>query len=342
MRFLIISPPDLRTARIVDAFKSFGYEIELYIMDEFYRSCSYFDRKLYKFGYRGAEEKFNLNLIEEIDAKCREFRPEFILILCGLCVPVTVQKFLAQYKIILWLWDPAEKSPVLKNLVSLADEVFCFDYDEQKILSEKYNALTHYLPPGFNDKIYFPRELSRDIDILFVGFPYRDRIELMEKICTHAVAEGWSLKIGGKWYDTRHFWKKYFFGRKYPHVINFLDNRFIEPAELSQLYSRSKICLNINAVGNRSISPRTFEIAATKSFQLMNDGQHSHGYMNFDADLAIYDDAEDLIEKIKFYLASPELREKIAASGYKSVVENCTPKKLVEKFLEASEVVKNL
>ena len=73
----------------------------------------------------------------------------------------------------------------------------------------------------------------------------------------------------------------------------------------------------------------------------MNVGQKSNGYMNFDVDLAIYDDAEDLIEKIKFYLADSELREKIAASGYKSVVENCMPKKLVEKFLATSEVLKN-
>ena len=64
--------------------------------------------------------------------------------------------------------------------------------------------------------------------------------------------------------------------------------------------------------------------------------------MNLETDLATFDGAEDLVEKVEYYLANDELREKIALAGYNAVIKNCTMKKSVEKLFAESEILRGL
>jgi len=346
MRILVIAP-DTEQLRpfsnsIFNEMKNFGgAEIEMVAMNIFYLNCSYFQRRLYKLGYRADEIAYDKKIIDELEKRCAEFKPDCVLILNGTHVPTAVQKFLTRYKIIAWLWDSFRRGPGLISTVNLADEIFCFEYEDLKFLAEK-GKLAHYLPLGADDKIYFPREVERDIDISFVGLASKERLELLNKICERALQKNWNVKIGGIFYDKKHFWKKYIFRYRQEYLAKFIDNRIFSSKEVAELYCRSKICLNINTKIHHSLSPRTFEICATKSFQLMNSGQNSHGLMNLETDLATFDGAEDLLEKIEFYLANDELREKIALAGYDSVIKNCTMKKSVEKLFAESEILRGL
>ena len=87
---------------------------------------------------------------------------------------------------------------------------------------------------------------------------------------------------------------------KHPHLFPVLMNQALSPEEVAQIYRRSKIVLNINNNVHRSVSPRTFEILATQTFQLMNSGQQSNGTLDFDRDLVQYDDVDDLIRDVGF------------------------------------------
>lgn len=340
MRFIVTAPSQPQVAAIAKSIhgelKNFCAEddMKFLTLPDFYDNCSYFERRISKLGFKNFERNYNKNLILELEKLCENFQPDFILVLNGLNIPIAIQKFLARYKIILWLWDSVKNYPRLQNFVNCAAEIFCFEYDDVEYLQEKYNLAAQYLPLGADTKIFSPKEnLPRDIDVSFIGTASKLRIKLLEKICERALAENWRVQIGGHFYDAKHFWKKYLFGVKNSALAKFLDNRYYSPNEAANLYRRSKICLNINTVQHKSLSPRTFEICATKSFQLMNDGQNSCGLMNLEKDLATFDSAEDLIEKISFYLANENLREEIAQSGYNSVLKNCTLKKSVEKIL---------
>lgn len=338
MKFIVIAPSQPQVAAIAksifDELKNFCAEddMKFFTLPDFYDSCNYFERRISKLGFKNFERNYNQNLIGELEKL--NFNPDYILVLDGLNIPVQIQRFLAQYKIILWLWDSMKNSPRLQNFVNCADKIFCFEYDDIKYLQEKYNLYAQYLPLGADTKIFSPNEnLTRDIDISFIGTASKLRIKILEKVCERAIKENWAVKIGGHFYDAKHFWKKYLFGLKNSAFAKFLDNRYYSPQEAANLYRRSKICLNINTVQHKSLSPRTFEICATKSFQLMNSGQNSCGLMNLETDLATFDGVEDLLEKISFYLANENLREKIALAGYNSVIKNCTLKKSVEKIL---------
>lgn len=337
MRILVIAPDTVQLRQfsnsIFDEMKNLGgCEIEMVAMNIFYLNCNYFQRRLYKLGYRADENAYDKKIIDDLAKKCAEFKPDFILVLDGANIEIPIQKFLSQYKIILWLWESFKSQALLKNFVNLADEIFCFEYEDLKFLAEK-GKLAHYLPLGANDKIYFPREVERDIDISFIGLASKERLEFLNKVCERALQKNWKVKIGGIFYDKKHFWKKYIFRYRQEYLAKFIDNRIFSAEEVAELYCRSKICLNINTKVHRSLSPRTFEICATKSFQLMNSGQNSNGLMNLETDLATFDGAEDLLEKIEFYLANDELREKIALAGYNSVMKNCTLKNSVKKIL---------
>ena len=345
MRILIVAPKNLRfkhiSEEIMEEFKNFCVDssFDMVTVETFSFDTSYFKKKITKLGIKTFENGYNENLKLELETRCKNFQPDFILVLDGANVPVPVQKFLAQYKIILWLWESFKSQSTLQNFVNYAEEIFCFEYDDLKFLKDKH---VKYLPLGVNDKIYFPREIERDIDISFVGLASKERLFLLNKICERALQKNWNVKIGGIFYNGKHFWKKYIFRYRQKYITKFLDNRIFSAAEVAELYRSSKICLNINTAIHKSLSPRTFEICATKSFQLMNAGQNSHGYMNLDTDLATFDGVEDLLEKIEFYLAHDELREKIALAGYNSVMKNCTLQRLVEKIFSESKIIQSL
>lgn len=348
MRILVIAPKDIRLKHIAEGIleevKNFcvGSKIEFFTVANFYSACSYFEKKITKLGIKNFEKNYIEKLQADLELICKNFIPDFILILDGANIPIPIQKFLSQYKIILWLWDSLQPSSELQNFVTFAEKVFCFEYDDLKYLREKYNIAAHYLPLGVNEKIYYPAECKKDIDISFVGNASKLRVGILEKVCGLAIKKNLKMKIGGTYYDEKYFWKKKFFERRRPNITKFLENRYFNPSEVADLYRRSKICLNINTVEHKSLSPRTFEICATNSFQLMNSGQISHGLLNLETDLATFDGAEDLIAKVEFYLANDELREKIALAGYNSAMKNCTMKKSVEKLFAESEILRGL
>ena len=51
-------------------------------------------------------------------------------------------------------------------------------------------------------------------------------------------------------------------------LFPYLLNHHISSNEMTNIYRRSKVYLNIGAIEHLSLNPRTFEILATGSFQL--------------------------------------------------------------------------
>lgn len=344
MRFLVTTPGDIQVQAlanaVLDELKSTcaGAEIELVVIADFHLKATYFERRMNNIGLKNYKKIYYEKLTREFAAKCQQFQPDFILILGGVIDCDKMMEFLAQNKVILWLWDSYKRFSGLINIVRVSSEIFCFEYEDVDELREKVDVAVSYLPLGANDKVYCPAECERDVDISFVGAAYKDRIKFLEKVCTRALEENWSVKIAGPFLEHRHAYKRWLFKLRNSHLAKFLWKNYCTPAEAADLYRHSKICLNLNTIGHHSLSPRTFEIGATKSFQLMNGGQKAHGLMNLETDLVTFDGVDDLLAKIEFYLAHDELREKIARAGYESVVANCTLKKSVAKLVATSEI----
>lgn len=328
MRYLVLARPSLIVSHIVEELNSIGHETRLIALNDFSVNCSRLELRLYKWGFKSIKKKYEQKFFEDVKAICEEFKPENVLILCGMGIPKSVKEYIAQFEVTYWIWDSVKRFPELEEVLTFTNKIFCFEYDDVDYLSKKYNIPTKYLPLGADDKVYYPIEKQRDLDIVFVGTPYKNRTYILEKVCEEGQKRGWKIKIGGPWYKET-VWKKYRFHRKSPYLSKCIENRHFKETEVAELYRRSKICLNINEVQHKSLNPRTFEICATKSFQMMNAGQDSRGWLEFQRDVVIYDNEKDLIEKIEYYLTHEEERKRIAQSGYEAVMAKCTLKKLI-------------
>lgn len=97
---------------------------------------------------------------------------------------------------------------------------------------------------------------------------------------------------------------------------------------MAELIQRSRISLAIQAspegaMGWRdNVSTRTFEIPACKGFMLHEDNDEVRELFEPGAEFDVFSTADELAEKIEFYLESPQERREIARRGF----ERCVPK----------------
>jgi len=104
--------------------------------------------------------------------------------------------------------------------------------------------------------------------------------------------------------------------------------------EMARTYSRSRIVFN-RSVRN-DINMRVFEALACGSFLITND-LAENGQQELFQDgvhFATYRDAEELLDKIHYYLAHEDARERIARVGQSEVVTRHTYKHRMERLLE--------
>ena len=117
----------------------------------------------------------------------------------------------------------------------------------------------------------------------------------------------------------------------------YFKNRFLSPKEVSNLYSRSKICINIhNKQSKEGCNPRFFEIIGTKSFELVDNIEYIQ--KNFNDYTVIYKDTDDLISKIRFYLKHEQDRECIIDKGYEYISQNHTFINRIEEIISICDI----
>lgn len=95
--------------------------------------------------------------------------------------------------------------------------------------------------------------------------------------------------------------------------------------EMLRILSASKISLNVHGDFMRyGGNMRLFEAAGAGAFQLVDNRPGVREWFTPGEHLVIYDDADDLREKVAYYLAHPAERERIAAAGRAHAVAHHT------------------
>ena len=90
--------------------------------------------------------------------------------------------------------------------------------------------------------------------------------------------------------------------------------------EMPQVFCNSDINLNITlkSIGT-GIPERILDIMGVGGFLLTNYQAEMEEYFQAGVDYDYYGDMEDMEEKVGFYLKNPQIRERIAASGYEKI-----------------------
>lgn len=107
---------------------------------------------------------------------------------------------------------------------------------------------------------------------------------------------------------------------KYPNTRHAAMGVIENGAKLNKLFNQSRI--NLNASPGTTYHMKAPEVIAAKSFMLTCripaalDSMPIEDFFEKDKEVVLFDDENDLLEKVNFYLAHPEDRQKIAAKAY--------------------------
>ncbi len=151
-----------------------------------------------------------------------------------------------------------------------------------------------YLPEAANPQIHKPYDVEKTIDVSFVGQCYGNRATVISELQNHGIA----VKAYGQgWPDGP-----------------------LTTEEMVKMYSRSKINLGFGGVsGFRDtfcIKGRDFEIPMSGGLYLTEDHPELGLAFRPGEEILTYSGIDDLVYKIRYYLANPAAAEAIRKKGH--------------------------
>lgn len=187
-----------------------------------------------------------------------------------------------------------------------------------------------YLPQCTNTDVYKPCQLNNEEQELFgaevslVGSRYAYRLRMLKEIEEYNISlwgRGWS-KIS----DER--------------LRGFVRGGDIRGSRKAKVFSGSAISLNPHHPLNdiRGTNSRTFDIAACKGFQLLDDKEDLRDLLKAGEEVICFRTAEELKKLIGYYLSHPDERRQLAEAAYQRVLKNHT---YYNRASEILDIVKN-
>lgn len=86
------------------------------------------------------------------------------------------------------------------------------------------------------------------------------------------------------------------------------------------------------------IKGRTFEVPACGGFLISGNADNLYDYYDFDKEIVIYNNIDELIGKIKYYLKYEKEREQIAKAGYERTIRDHTYKQRLKEIFQIAGV----
>ncbi len=177
-----------------------------------------------------------------------------------------------------------------------------------------------FWPLGVFDALFDQRlgerelfERDRDVDLVFVGAMFRNKLPLLAKV-KKAFGRRFRLHGLGSW--KMHLYWNAKFG--FPGWI-----RSLAFDEFVPLYQRTKIGINVHNRGDYTVGGyRMFELPANGVMQICDGGPFLEAFYDVGREVAAYTGADDLIDKVRHYLAHPAERDAIARAGFRRVMRD--------------------
>lgn len=192
----------------------------------------------------------------------------------------------------------------LKNELPLYDVLFSFSKVTTRFFRDTLGLNARHLPFGAKQ---VPRRVEDPkLEVLFVGSADLRRIFLLEHI------REWLAVRGARW------------KRNYPLMSNALrlrvDDRPVWGDELLSMLQGARIVLNITRSdfygAETGVNLRIFEALAAGCFLLTDYCEEVAEILKPGEHLEVFHSATDLRQKVEYYLANPQERERIARLGH--------------------------
>ncbi|MFO0572667.1 MAG: glycosyltransferase [Polyangia bacterium] len=175
----------------------------------------------------------------------------------------------------------------------------------RKTLSADY---VHHLAQCFDPQVHRPLPLGADderrlcADVATFGNYYPYRARLIEPLLDGS----FDVKL---WGSRPPRWLRH-------PVHRFWAGREVTGDDKCRAMRACRIALNTNHyAGIGDVNKRTFELAGIGAFQLTDEREALRSYLEPGVEVATFTGRADLADKVRYYLARPEERARIAAAG---------------------------
>lgn len=305
-----------------------GFEFQNHLSDEDQNIIHAF-RQLEKIRPNFKLETFLLRRdgASELEARITLFRPDFILVFRGACLPSSVVYKLRSFKVPIGVWvvDDPYRLRTHEKLVQPYDLVITQDSSSMLFYKKRKKVCLH-VPLAVNSDKYKPLVVADKYksDICFVGSAFPIRVNFFDTL-TPLLLKKKTLIIGQWWERLKNY-------SKLKHCIH---NDPIPPSEVVKYYNGAKVVLNIHRTQNdRNDNPfnypantpnnRTFEIASCRAFQLVTWRKDLHKFYELDKEMITFRNLKDLKEKVLYYLKNDDERSCIANEAYQKTLSHHT------------------
>ncbi|NOY65007.1 MAG: glycosyltransferase [Nitrospirae bacterium] len=268
-------------------------------------------------------------------ARCEEHKPDLLIALAQ--APLT-QKSLeilraGGLKTAFWFVENYRHLDYWRYIFPHYDYLFVIQKGEFIThIKETLRKPVHYLPLAASPDVHRPLELTEDeikeygSDVSFVGAGYKNRREFFTGLIDY------DLKIWGNEWDLNSP-----LGR----VIQ-REGRRVSTEDIVKIFNASKININLHSSAVHSgvdpfgdfINPRTFEIAASRAFQLVDTRESLSEFFDIGKEIETFKSLNELRKKIDYYLSHPEERVEIAEAGYRRVLKEHTYEIRLEEMID--------
>lgn len=319
----------------VKALLKMGVNVRVYDSPVYYSALSQLKNlDLSPAGINNLEMSFRRVVSQGLLAMAREQGTQIVLALAQAPLDTLVLKKLRDEGIITVMWF-VEDYRIFQYWRYLAPcyDAFAIIQKEPFLTELKKIGQAHplYLPLAALPDFHKPLELSdadKDFygaDISFLGAGYPNR-----RVAFRSLANE-DFKIWGNDWNDEKFLKN--------HLQK--NGARIDEEESVKIYNASKINLNLHSgvqadqlVSNGDfVNPRTFELASIGAFQLV-DKRSLMGELFEEDELATFSSIEEMLAKIKYFLANPEAGKAIAEKSRKKVLKEHTYEKRMETLLD--------
>ena len=245
-----------------------------------------------------------------------------------------------------WFVDPLQRNAyVTADHLKRYGRIFSYEPTDIPYCKGKFGIAAQYIPFPAGKTLFCsnPRDFSEkeEFAVSFVGLAAGNekRLQVLEAAARVCQERHYTMALYGNFWRDSHWLQStveaFKFRKKYPALYPFVHNYKLAPEEVSALYRKSKINLNIHYADiRRGASPRTFEILGNNNFELCDDQDFSCTGLVPGQHLAVYHDLDELKEQLVYYLEHDGERIRIAKNGGQIVREQYMFEHVIEKVLE--------
>jgi spore maturation protein CgeB len=233
---------------------------------------------------------------------------------------------------VLWFVEDYQRFTYWQQVAAHFDYVFCIQKDKCISAIRQAGAKeVHYMPVACEQNVHAPLVLSEadkakwGSDLSFMGAGYHNRQQMFASLVD------FNLKIWGtEWPDCKPF----------DRMVQDGGQR-LAPSDYVKIFNSSKINLNLHSSNEKDgvdpfgdfVNPRTFELASAGAFQLVDNRSLLPELFDVGKELITFENANDLKEKISYYLNHDQERQEIAKRSRARVLREHTYQHRVRDML---------